>query len=229
MPSLSGFAVRITLPYAQGVDRIVRAWSLYAKKIVVYQHDDDGANNIHCHAHVEGFNFTVKRFQQLAKDTGVPLTIKRDGGTRATSLMSIRGATYDHHITGYAYLTKGKYEPSYIQGFTTEEAQAWKAAWVPRPNHVKRTIWHQLQDKFENDVKLDFSKIHYTDQQAADIMAGKQVYSQFNLLETKARAWMWHQLGGNWQPQGKNQFESIMKTTAYKLHISIPPNWKANF
>ena len=225
----TGFAVRLTMPYDKGVDRIVRAWSLHAKKIVVYQHDDDGANNVHCHAHVEGFTHTVKRFQQLAAETGVPLTQKKTENKRATSLMSIRGADYDHHLTGYAYLTKGKYEPSYIQGFTLEETQTWKAAWVPRANHVKRTVWHQLQDKWEAEVKLDFTELPpLTEEEQLLAMQGKPTYRHYKYVYKLAVKFLIHLSGGQWTPQFSNQLQSIIFTTAWKHNYSIPPNWKAN-
>jgi len=225
----TGFAVRFTMAYDRGVDRIVRAWSLYAKKIVVYQHDDDGANNLHCHAHVEGFTHTVKRFQQLAAESGVPLTIKKEGKTRATSLMSIRGKDYDHHPTGYSYLTKGKYEPSYLMGFTPEETQTWKAAWVPRAQHIKRTVWHQLQDKFEAEVKLDFTQLPpMTPEEELAAMAGKPVYRKHKYLYEKAHAFLVNMSGGQWTPAYMNQLQSIVNTTAWRNNISIPPRWKSN-
>lgn len=223
-----GFAVRITLPYASGVDRIVRAWSLYAKKIVAYEHNDDGANNVHCHLHVEDFTTSVKRFQQLAQETGVPLTVKKDGKVRATSLMSIRGADYDKHISGYAYLTKGKYEPSYLQGFTQEETQIWKSTWIPRAKHIKRTVWHQLQDKFLSESNFKLPTVTLSDEAQVQVWEGKMPHPFFTLIETAARKYVWGLSDGQWLPQQKNQIESIVRTYCNKNKISIPKGWKVN-
>jgi len=223
-----GFAARITLPYASGVDRIMRAWSMYATKIVAYEHNDDGANNIHCHIHVEGFTQTVKRFQQLAKESGVPLQVKRDNDKRATSLMSIRGAEYDKHISGYAYLTKGKYEPKYLQGFTLEETQTWKATWIPRAKHVKRTCWHALQDKFLSESGFKLPTVTITDEAQIQVWEGKLEHPFFTAVVTAAKKYVWSLSGGQWLPQQHNQIQSIVRTYCYANKITIPTKWNGN-
>lgn len=220
----SGFAVRITHP-ASIAQRIIRAWSTYAKKIVLYEHNDDGANNLHCHAHVEGFNVTIKRFQQLAQESGVPLTYKKEGKTRATSLLSFRGADYDHHPSGYAYLTKGKYEPSYLQGFTKEETDQWKATWVQPQKHVKRTTWHKLYEKFESEMGKDIKPPPRKYNEYGELIE-QSIIPIFEVLETAVKKFVWNLSGGIWTPQMYNQIQCLIRTHAYKHKITIPQDWK---
>lgn len=161
------YAVRVSYPYVSpGMDAnnldgemiqrntrtsvrsIITAWATQVQYMVVYEHDDDGANRIHCHIMVENSRVSKKRLQQLAAEvcnTSVP---GRDG-QRATSLMSFRSKGYDGNIAGFSYCTKGKYDPKYIQGWTPEDAIRWKEAWVAPEHHIKRTPWRVLMDELD--------------------------------------------------------------------------------
>jgi len=216
----SGAAVRITHPYLNGVDRIVRAWGLYCKKIAVYQHDDDGANNLHCHIHLEGFVCGIKRLQQLAKETGVPLQKKGENGKRATSLMAFRQAEYDFHPSGYAYLTKGKYDPKYLQGFTKEETDVWKTTWVPPAEHVKETIWKKDNDKF----KLIMPPKPTVDWMALDVPdAQKLAKDYFDCIVSQARSYVFKACGCSWPPQAKARLSNLVITWCMETRTKIHP------
>jgi len=156
---MNNFAVRITYPYTV-VERVIARWSTHCQRIACYEHNDDGAERLHCHLHLENVNVSSKRLSQLANEAA-PMTVPQEG-RRASSLISFRGKEYDKNIAGYAYLTKGKYEPSYLQGFTKEQSDLWKASWVVPAEHAKRDSATILFDDFiswwndkENRLDLD--------------------------------------------------------------------------
>lgn len=143
---MANFAIRVTYPYTV-VERVIAQWATYCTKIVCVEHNDDGANNVHCHLHLEGCRVSSKRLGQLANEVA-PMT-RPNPPKRATSLLSFRAKEYDYRIEGYAYLTKGKYHFSYIQGFTAEDWEKWKAAWVVPTEHIKATFWTKSCEDFE--------------------------------------------------------------------------------
>jgi len=213
----TGAAVRITHPYDNGVDRIVRAWSRYCQNIAVYEHDDDGAKYNHCHLHIEGFTCGIKNLQTLAKATGLPLQKPGVDGKRATSLMSIRREEYDFHPAGYAYLTKGKYEPKYLQGFTKEQTDIWKKTWVPKEEHVKQDIWQKDNDAFKLLMPLK--------QKPAEAMmpAEEEKFHQayFDSIVGRARYYIFKSGGCKWPPNADSRLRNIVITwclnNAYKV------------
>jgi len=147
-----GEAVRITYPWVKA-EPIIRKWAEHCEKIVCYEHDDDGANNLHVHVVMEGMDVCKKRFQQLAKETGIPLTVKKKGNKKATSMMSFRLKEFDGHPSAYAYLTKGKYEPKYVMGYDKGDPDKWKASWVPSQGYEKQTNsvkrWNAFKPLFD--------------------------------------------------------------------------------
>lgn len=144
---LNNFAVRMTY-MAQELGPVMREWSRYCMRIALYEHNDDGANSIHCHAHLEDVGVSWKRLKQIADETGVKTT-RANGGARATTLFACRGKKYDKDPSGYAYLTKGKYEASYLQGWTKEDTDTWKARWVKTEEHIPRTEIVKLYEKYK--------------------------------------------------------------------------------
>jgi len=223
----SGAAVRITHPYENGVDRIVRMWSLYCQKIAVYQHDDDGANNLHCHIHLEGFTCGTKRLQQLAQQAGVPLQKQGVNGKRATSLMAFRQKDYDFHPAGYAYLTKGKYDPKYLQGFTKEEAKVWKETWKEPSEHVKETTWKKLFDKFLAYLHPDKPPVvEMSDDRMMEIWSGKAVHPQFLWILAHGRKFCRLETNGIRCPQYRSMLECVVISYCWKFNITTDKEWK---
>jgi len=216
----NGAAVRVTHPYDRGVDRIVRAWSLYCKKIAVYEHDDDGAKNLHCHIHIEGFTCSIKRLQQLAKESGVPLQKKGENGKRATSLMAIRQAEYDFHPSGYAYLTKGKYEPKYLQGFTREETDIWKQTWVPPAEHIKQTIWKKDNDHFKT-IMPPKPQLDYLVVDNDTIQRISRDY--FESIVGQARSYIFKAYGCSWPPQAKARLNNLVISWCMETRTKLYP------
>lgn len=226
---LDNYAVRITHPW-ESVARIVKLWSGFAKRIAVYEHNDDGANNIHCHLHLEDVSCTSKNLQIVAKTSGVPLLIEREG-QRATSLMSFRGKEYDKHVSGYAYLTKGKYEPKYLQGWTTTDTDSWKAAWVTPKNHVKRTELRILFDKFRPSAPKKPELPDPMTLSDTQLLRYEQISKELSLiwldaLSKQAYSFCMKEEHGQWCHAITKRVESIVRTHSFELNISIPKGYR---
>lgn len=196
----------------RSVRSIVAVWATHVQRMVVYEHNDDGANRVHCHIMIEGSRISKKRLQQLAGE--VCHTTAHNPGHRKSSLMSFRTKEYDGNIAGYAYVTKGKYDPKYIQGWTAEEAQGWKEAWVAPAEHQKRTTWRVLLDEFmswSNDKsnRLDFD-----------------VEITTNLLLLRVRQFLLQRHQGLYPPQAKTERWFLVTNLCFQYRLPFPPMWK---
>jgi len=217
------YAVRVTLPYVMihdeghdipscSVRKLVALWSTHVQRMVVYEHDDDGANNIHCHLMIEGCRISKKRLQQIAQG-GLDILVGNPGH-RALNLMSFRAKEYDGNIAGYAYVTKGKYDPKYIQGWTAQEAQGWKEAWVAPAEHQKRTPWRVLMDEFmqwsnSKDNRLDYDTEITT-----------------NLILLRVRQFLLGKHQGLYPPQAKTERWFLVTNLCFQYRLPFPPLWK---
>lgn len=199
------FAIRITYPYTV-VERVIAQWATYCTKIVCVEHNDDGANNIHCHLHLEGCRVTSKRLSQLANEVA-PMT-RPNPPKRATSLLSFRAKEYDYRIEGYAYLTKGKYHFSYIQGFTNEDWELWKAAWVQPSEHIKATFWTRSCEDFEKAYPSSYWIQHAeTLERTLHQTIKTYIFTKYNRMLP---------------PQAKSESDFLMRTFCARFNVNPP-------
>jgi len=177
--------------------------------MVVYEHDDDGANRIHCHMVIENSRVSKKRLQQLASaacNTQQP----GEEGQRARSLMSFRSKGYDGNIAAFSYCTKGKYDPKYIQGWGAEDAQRWKEAWVTPELHVKRTPWRILQDDFYTWWHDKPNRLDY-DTEITPALIGQRVHR-----------FLLYKHGGIYPPQARTERWFLITNTCISYATPFP-------
>lgn len=220
---LSDYAIRITYPYS-ALPRLVRAWSLHAKRMAFYEHNDDGAERIHCHAHVEDCDVTYDRLTQLAEEAGIKTTTPREG-KRAGSLFACRRKEYDKNPSGYAYLTKGKYDASYLQGWTKEETDVWKSNWVPRANHIKDTPWRKLWREYEPYAPTP-RKVDWEAWAKSTETEPPKEYDNFTPMETHARKWLFARFHGVCEPRYNTELSCIVNTYCMRHNITKPKGWR---
>jgi len=219
------FAVRITLPYVseelndvglpdirKSVRTLVQAWSFHVQYIVVYEHDDDGANHIHCHIMLENSRLTKKRLQQIANEN-CDLQVLNPGH-RATSLMSFRSKDYDGNVAGFAYCTKGKYDPKYIKGWTVEQADEWKAAWVAPVTYQKRGAWRVMWELFNSWWNAKENRLDY------------DAVITYSLISARAHKFILAQGGGLYEPKAKTQRWFLVTNMCLHHHVDLPKDWK---
>lgn len=199
------------------------AWACKVQRMVCYEHDDDGAARLHTHIHVEGCSVDIKRLRQLAEEAGVKLTIPQQD-KRASSMMSVRKAQYDKDPAGYSYLTKGKYEPKYLQGWTKTDTDTWKSGWITPELHVKRTEWVKLYQEYLPYAPLAVKPVY---NQYGDITNGEFIKDRFEVIREHATKWLRKKHHNIWCPQFKNQLSCIVKSYCWNHSITIPDKWRS--
>lgn len=129
------YAIRLTFPY----DRLIKTFSKIQEvtnRLAVYQHDD--ASRVHVHALLVGCT--------VSTDTLKNWIMKEVNGKVERSNWGFKQAPNESFIT---YMTKGKYEPKLVKGYTPEEIDEFKSKWVDRPQTDKgKLIQYRL--KIEN-------------------------------------------------------------------------------
>lgn len=120
--------IRISRPYTD-----ISGWILNEKheSCVVYEHDkDDEVARTHCHIWVKGIQCSTDSLKNHIKKVIGPVD-KSDW--YFTTVNKSKEPWTDDVIT---YMSKGKLEPKYKNGFTDEEIDNFKSKWVVPPNPI---------------------------------------------------------------------------------------------
>lgn len=209
----NSYAVRISHP-AEIVVRICSLWALRSKRIACYEHDDDGATNLHCHVIIEEADVEKKQLRNIAKG------VANVNGNR---LMSFR-SEYDGDERGFSYMTKGKYEPAYLHGWTQEDHSKWKAAWVPPTEYVKQTHWRKIYDKFNQEVKIEENAdyaLFVKNWETSTSLTPPQKYDK-QQIQKQVASWVMKQHQGLWSPQAAKDFQFIRDQVFIDKGLGFP-------
>ena len=214
MPA-NNYAVRISHP-AEIVKRICSLWALRSKKLACYEHNDDGASNIHCHIIIEGADVEKKQLRNIASEVA---------DVKGNALMSFR-SEYDGAVQGFSYMTKGKYDPVYLHGWTAADHDTWKAAWVPPTDYVKQTYWRKLYDKFNAEVKLStLENPDYHNQFEHWLRTGDATppakYDK-QQVQKKIAAWILKHHQGLWTPKAAKDFQFVRDQVMLDIGLGFP-------
>jgi len=133
---MTGYAVRVSKNAEQLVD-IAKRWKPYCDTIVLYEHNED-ANRIHCHLYLGGVECTTKRLKQVS---GLP--------NQGNSLWSFKKAEEDIDVY-ITYMSKGKYDPTYLHGYEFKDTERLKSLWVEPEKKKPKALEEYL--KFEGYV-----------------------------------------------------------------------------
>jgi len=158
MPSRS-IAVRLRCPY-ETLRTTVGDWGLVSKHVVVYEHPEP--NNIHCHLLLTGVYVTTQNLKDTMWEHNVPvkgagqLSFKETFKCPTTKkVIDITEESWPKYI---AYMSKGKYEPKYVQGFSDETIQSYRALWVDLTTSNPSV---QLRKEFERHIQEQPDKPEY--------------------------------------------------------------------
>lgn len=212
MPANS-YAVRITHP-AEIVKRICSLWALRSKRLVCYQHDDDGASNIHCHIIIEEADIEKKQLRNIASEVA---------DVKGNSRMSFR-KEYDGAEQGFSYMTKGKYNPVYLHGWTVDDHEKWKAAWVEPAEYVKQTHWRKLIDKFKKEETISEIQGYAAAMQAWYSSATAIVPQRYDwvAIQKQIAKWVFKQHQGIWDPKAAKDYQVIKDTLFIEMGYKFP-------
>lgn len=179
----------------------------------MYEHNDDGANNLHCHLIIEESDIEKKQLRNIAA------TVADVKGP----MMSFR-SEYDGAIEGFAYMTKGKYDPSYIMGWTNADADVWKAAWVTPTECIKQTYWRKLYDKFNKEVTITENP-DYVNLMRRWIENGDAIPPQRycpNLIQKQIATYVMKINQGLWTPKASKDFVFLRDQVFMDRSLGFP-------
>lgn len=147
-----GYAVRITRSF-DDLRAVCERWKDRCETMVVYEHDE-GANRQHCHLYLGGVDVTTKRLKQIS---GLP--------NLGNTLWSFKQATEDIDVY-ITYMSKGKYDPSYLYGYELKDCDRLRLLWVtpplPKPPALEKYLAFEVwlfqrpveMRVFKDDVEL---------------------------------------------------------------------------
>jgi len=131
MPPVN-YAVRIRCPYETLRSTVGNSWCMLAKHIVIYEHPEE--ENIHCHLLLTNVYTSTQHLKDEMWAHGVPCKgagqISFKGTFKCSSTKKVLEVTEETWPKYIAYMSKGKYEPKYTQGFSDETIQSYRALWV---------------------------------------------------------------------------------------------------
>lgn len=118
------YAVRITRTYAD-VQQWVGRVAMVSEKVVVYEHSEN-VSRIHIHAHIWGCAATDDTLKNWLSEA-LNVKVKKYDIAFKTQYKP-RGTTQSKPIDdgNISYMSKGKYDPLYVKGYTDEEINGFK-------------------------------------------------------------------------------------------------------
>lgn len=210
---LESYAVRITYP-KENVKHIISVWSTECEKLVAFEHTD--AKKVHSHLLIINSRICKKQLRNLAAKCGVDV--------KGQANMSF--TKYDANTTYLVYMTKGKFLPYYLQGFTQEECEEAKKQWV-EPS--ERNPMRELYQRFESSVDLSGEEFSAYKQYVFDQKAERNVNIHFEYIRNKAHKIAFQ--ANNQFATGKffNDYKTLVYTYCFRNNIPIPRDWKGNY
>lgn len=198
---LHDYAVRITYSYDQAAP-IVRAWATRVTKMVVYEHIGSQTEKKHIHLLVLGSSLQKKQLRNIA-----------------SQLMDVKGneiMSFKEYVGGedyMTYMTKGKHDPSYLQGYTAEEAAVWKSKWVEPARHEKVSSDERL---YEDVFGGDYPNEHWE--------MWKKEYPEkmkFDWVREFARSLVFQRNKFIWNLKAINQYKMLVYTYCYRNGVAM--------
>ena len=197
MPS---YAIRLTCSYTFATTLFDDDLGLNTGEgVVVYQHD---ASRIHIHIAIKDTPLGIEALKQR---------IKKKGYTFDRGDWSFK--TWDGSEQFLVYMTKGTLAPSFIRGWTQEQAQDWATRWTePSPPPDR---WQALYSLFENELKISPLIIDpLIDASRHDIQAVKEQY--MDCVIKKIRSWCFKHHHNLWTPICRMEYQFLISTYALR-------------
>lgn len=208
---LYDYAVRITYPYEQAAP-IVRAWSTRVTKMVVYEHTGEKTKKAHIHLLVWQSSLQKKQLRNIAADTGLCV--------KGNELMSFK--EYDGDETYITYMSKGKHDPRYTQGFTLAELDERKKKWVEPAKYVKQSG----DEKLYNDIFDGEYDVQHYEQWRKD----NPTEEKFVWLKSYVKSYVFQLNHLIWNQVAINRYKMLVYSYCYRNSIYIPEDktgiWK---
>lgn len=130
---MTDYFCRISVPYDK-FSPVVSLVSEKCERMIIYEHDDN-PDNIHIHFYLQACEVSTDTLKNYCKRFGI------NGGNK--------GAGWSFKLsrdTGCInYMTKGKYDPKFVKGFTDDEVTEFKNKWeIREPIKVNGKVQSKL-------------------------------------------------------------------------------------
>lgn len=211
---MSSYAVRITHPQAV-VRHIIASWATQCEKIVAYEHTD--AKKIHSHLLIVNTRVEKKQLRNIAGNCGVSV--------KGNENMSFR--SYDGNRRALVYMTKGKFSPYYLQGFTQDECEEARKLWDNTMKKKANTL-KEFYESFDASVDLGSDDFKQFKEFVYEQKAERDINVHFEYVRKKA-----HQMAfsnNDFIANGKffSDYKMLVYTYCFRHSIPIPRDWKGN-
>lgn len=131
------YALRLTFGYNE-LEAFYKKTTDVCSKVIVYEHID--TKRLHCHALLQDCTVSTDTLKNwIKKALGVTKVIPDNWSFK----------TADLNIKYITYMSKGKFDAKLVKGFSPEEIQEYKAAWVPPTNDGTLKQFIKIQEKPE--------------------------------------------------------------------------------
>jgi len=127
---MTDYAIRLRVSWKE-FEASMGDWGLLTKNAVVYEHPEPG--NIHCHVLLTGVHCSEETLKNVMRGHNLKLkgneqwSFKTSFKNPQKEKIEITPETWPKYIS---YMSKGKYDPKYVQGISTEIIDGCKASWV---------------------------------------------------------------------------------------------------
>lgn len=214
----SHFAVRITKSFSD-LSGVVRAWALKADKMIVYEHVGDETEKVHIHLLMLGVSVDAERLKQIAQATNRNLGSGNGFWSFKTKVKkdTISPNNSDKFIT---YMSKGKLEPSYNQGWDEATLARLKDAWVDQVNLSReQKLYWEFVDYLKVTVDDPEVRFHYDE----------KLYNtdeNVSILKSLSRSWAFQYHTQIWSVRTATDAKMVFLTYCMRNNMTIPQDVK---
>lgn len=193
---MPNYAVRITHSY-DDCKRVIGLWALRCDKMLVYEHEGEKTGKAHIHIALCNTNIDKKQLRNIATNAGLPVK-----GNENCSFKD-----WDLESTYMSYMTKGKHDPSYNKGYSSEEVNLFRSNWVEPTVYAK---------KDPKDVAL--------------YAAWQCHHEEFYLVRRSAMEFVNQNVCPVWNANAINVYKMLVRTYLFQHPmIRIPKEYESKF
>lgn len=217
------YAIRVTRPY-DSIASWVASLALKCSKLVVVEHNER-VSKVHCHLHVIGYDgHTDTLTNTLEKALNIDKTDKANRGNKLISKKTEYGEKGNKKPIddgNISYMTKGKYNASYLMGYTLEEYLVFKAQGYDKKDYHEgekespdAVYYRQWEEKFHG-VNLVWDD---------DIGEYKPAQKVLDFIDIKNHAYA-YAIEKNQRIRNRQslyKFQMLVWTYCYRHDIKIP-------
>lgn len=188
------------------------SWSERCEKLVCYEHVGDETEKVHIHIMLENCEVEKKMLKHIALGAGYGLKGNNDWSFKNRK---------DNSIIPMVYMTKGLLKPSYLKGYTDEDAVKWMTQWVEKKDESswEKICNYVLDDEFIHENWEDYKR-------DVGVVEVKTEVLFFGFFLKYARKMVFARNKLIWSPAAANQYKCVVMTYIMRKNIKVPDEYK---